>query len=86
MEKIKVNEAKEMVQAFMAKHLKEVNIIDNLGGEFVIEADGNYFTVVVKPHAYRGQLSPQILERFKANRDFLQMKEELMKNKKKSFT
>lgn len=75
MEKIK------MVQALSEKCFKEVNIIDSLGGEFVIEDNGNYFTVEIKPHAYQGQLSPQILEHFKVMREFLQVKEESRKNK-----
>ena len=87
MEKIKMAEAREMAQALGAKCFKEVNVIDSLGGEFVIEDSGNYFTVEIKPHAYKGQLSPQILERFKANREFLQMKEEAKRAKlNKSFT
>lgn len=81
MEKIKMAEAREMAQTLGEKCFKEVTVIDSFGGEFVIEDNGNYFTVEIKPHAYRGQLSPQILERFKANREFLQMKEEARKNK-----
>lgn len=81
MEKIKMTEAREMIQALGGKCFKEVNIIDSLDREFVVEDNGNYFTVEIKPHAYRGQLSPQILERFKATREFLRMKEESRKNK-----
>ena len=77
MEKIGMAEARKMVQALGEKCFKEVTVIDSLGGEFVIEDNGNYFTVKISPHMYRGQPSPQILERFKAKREFRRKKSEL---------
>ena len=76
MEKIKIAEAREMVQALGEKCFNGVKIIDSFRGEFVIEDNGNYFTVEIKPHAYRGQLSSQVLERFKENREYLKTREE----------
>lgn len=83
MAKLNVMEAREMVQALGEKYFKEANIIDSLDGTFVIEEDGNYFTVEIHAHVNRGELSPQVLDRFKAVRE---KREEKMKKLNKSFT
>lgn len=80
MEKIGMAEARKMAQALGEKCFKEVTIVDSLDGEFVIEDNGNYFTVEIHPHKYRGQLSSQILERFKTTREFRRKKNELTKS------
>lgn len=83
MEKITMTEAREMTQALGEKYFKEANIIDSLDGTFVIEEGGNYFTVEIHAHVNRGELSPQVLDRFKAVRE---KREEKIKKLNRSFT
>lgn len=80
MEKIGMAEARKMAQALGEKCFKGVTVVDSLDGEFVIEDNGNYFTVEIHPHKHLGQPSPQVLERFKAIREFRRKKNELTKS------
>lgn len=69
MARISYTEAMEMVRAVGEKYFKNANVIDSLRGDYVIEEGGNYFTIEIKAHANRGEISPQILEYFKWSRE-----------------
>lgn len=69
MARIGFTEAMELVRAVGDKYFKNASIIDSLRGDYVIEEGGNYFTIEIKVHANRGEISPQILEDFRISRE-----------------
>lgn len=67
-EKVTLVEGRKWTNDLGNKYFSNAKIIDQLDGIFVIEENGNFFTVEIKAHAIKGECSTPVLERIQYRR------------------